>query len=75
MGKRGTRFRIWASRNIKEYIFKGFVMDDELLKNPDGHPDYFDELLERIRDIRVSAKRFYQKVRSLNCRVSLSSCR
>ena len=63
--KRGTQFRIWANRNLKEYIAKGFVMDDERLKNPDGRPDYFDELLARIRDIRTSEKRFYQKVRDL----------
>ena len=46
-------------------MVKGFVMDDERLKNPDGRPDYFDELLDRIRDIRASEKRFYQKVRDL----------
>ena len=63
--KRGTQFRIWANQNLKEYMIKGFVMDDERLKNPDGHPDYFDELLERIRDIRASEKRFYQKIRDL----------
>ena len=63
--KRGTQFRQWANRNLKEYIVKGFVMDDERLKNPDGRPDYFDELLARIRDIRASEKRFYQKVRDL----------
>ena len=63
--KRGTQFRIWANRNLKEYMIKGFVMDDERLKNPEGRPDYFDELLERIRDIRASEKRFYQKVRDL----------
>lgn len=63
--KRGTQFRIWANRNLKEYMVKGFVMDDERLKTPDGRPDYFDELLERIRDIRSSEKRFYQKVREL----------
>lgn len=63
--KRGTQFRIWANRNLKEYMIKGFVMDDERLKNPDGRPDYFDELLERIRDIRASEKRFYQKIRDL----------
>lgn len=68
--KRGTQFRIWANRNLKSYIVKGFVMDDERLKNPDGRPDYFDELLSRIRDIRASEKRFYQKVRDL---LSLSS--
>lgn len=63
--KRGTQFRQWANRNLKEYMIKGFVMDDERLKNPDGRPDYFDELLARIRDIRSSEKRFYQKVREL----------
>jgi hypothetical protein len=63
--KRGTQFRIWANHNLKEYMIKGFVMDDLRLKNPDGRPDYFDELLERIRDIRASEKRFYQKVRDL----------
>ncbi|MDR7209968.1 virulence RhuM family protein [Flavobacterium piscis] len=63
--KRGTQFRQWANRNLKEYMIKGFVMDDERLKNPDGRPDYFDELLARIRDVRASEKRFYQKVRDL----------
>ncbi len=63
--KRGTQFRIWANHHLKEYMIKGFVMDDERLKNPDGRPDYFDELLERIREIRASEKRFYQKVRDL----------
>jgi hypothetical protein len=63
--KRGTQFRIWANRHLKEYMVKGFVMDDERLKNPDGRPDYFDELLERIREIRASEKRFYQKIRDL----------
>lgn len=63
--KRGTQFRMWANQNLKEFMIKGFVMDDQRLKNPDGRPDYFDELLERIRDIRASEKRFYQKVRDL----------
>lgn len=62
---RGVQFRRWASTILKEYLAKGFVMDDERLKNPDGRPDYFDEMLERIRDIRASEKRFYQKVRDL----------
>jgi hypothetical protein len=62
---RGTQFRQWANRNLKEYMIKGFLMDDERLKNPDGRPDYFDELLAKIRDIRSSEKRFYQKVRDL----------
>lgn len=63
--KRGTQFRQWANQNLTSYMIKGFVMDDERLKNPDGRPDYFDELLARIRDIRASEKRFYQKVRDL----------
>ena len=68
--KRGVQFRQWATRNLAEYMCKGFIMDDERLKNPDGRSDYFDELLARIRDIRSSEKRFYQKVRDL---FSLSS--
>lgn len=64
-GKRGTQFRQWATRHLAEYLVKGFTMDDERLKNPKGQPDYFDELLERIRDIRASEKRFYQKLRDL----------
>jgi hypothetical protein len=60
---RGTQFRQWATRTLGEYLTKGFVMDDERLKDPKW--DYFDELLERIRDIRSSEKRFYQKVRDL----------
>lgn len=61
---RGTQFRQWATAHLSEYLIKGFVMDDELLKNPGGW-DYFDELLARIREIRASEKRFYQKVRDL----------
>src|SRR5690606_25637426 len=61
---RGVQFRQWATAHLKEYLLKGFVMDDERLKNPGGW-DYFDELLERIREIRASEKRFYQKVRDL----------
>jgi hypothetical protein len=57
-----TRFRQWATRHIKEFIVKGFVMDDERLKNPDLPFDYFDELLRRIQDIRTSEKRFYRKI-------------
>ena len=64
-GVRGTQFRQWATRHLSEYLVKGFTMDDERLKNPDGRPDYFDELLQRIRDIRASEKRFYQKLRDL----------
>lgn len=63
--KRGVQFRRWASTVLAEYLRKGFVLDDERLKNPDGRPDYFDEMLARIRDIRASEKRFYQKVRDL----------
>ena len=62
---RGVQFRRWASTVLKEFLVKGFAMDDERLKNPDGRPDYFDEMLARIRDIRASEKRFYQKVRDL----------
>lgn len=62
---RGVQFRRWASTVLAEYLLKGFAMDDERLKNPDGRPDYFDEMLARIRDIRASEKRFYQKVRDL----------
>ena len=61
---RGVQFRQWATRNLAEYLTKGFVMDDARLKNPKGW-DYFDELLARIREIRASEKRFYQKVRDL----------
>lgn len=64
-GVRGVQFRQWATRHLSEYLVKGFIMDDERLKNPDGRPDYFDELLQRIRDIRASEKRFYQKLRDL----------
>ncbi len=61
--KKATRFRQWATKTLKEYIQKGFVLNDEMLKN--GHPfgrDYFDELLERIREIRASERRAYQKI-------------
>lgn len=61
---RGTQFRQWATTHLREYLIKGFVMDDARLKEPGGW-DYFDELLERIRDIRASEKRFYQKVRDI----------
>lgn len=57
-----TRFRQWATQRLREYIVKGFVLDDERLKNPDQPFDYFDELIRRIRDIRTSERRFYQKI-------------
>ena len=59
-----TAFRIWATERLKEYIIKGFTMDDERLKNPQNifGKDYFEEQLERIRDIRSSERRFYQKI-------------
>jgi len=64
-----TRFRIWSTQRLKEYIIKGFVMDDERLKNPpvagSSAPDYFDEMLERIRDIRASERRMYLRVREI----------
>jgi hypothetical protein len=68
---RGTQFRIWATQRLREYIIKGFTLDDERLKNPPGAkaigplgpaPDYFDELLERVRAIRTSERRFYLKI-------------
>lgn len=66
---RGTQFRIWATQRLREYLIKGFTMDDERLKNPPdpahGIPDYFDELLERIRDIRASERRMYLRVREI----------
>lgn len=61
---RGIQFRQWATAHLKEYLVKGFIIDDARLKDPVGW-DYFDELLQRIRDIRASEKRFYQKVRDL----------
>jgi hypothetical protein len=57
-----TRFRQWATQRLREYIVKGFVMDDERLKNPNQPFDYFEELLRRIQDIRTSERRFYQKI-------------
>ncbi len=57
-----TQFRIWATQKLREYIVKGFVLDDERLKNPDRPFDYFEELLRRIQDIRASERRFYQKI-------------
>ena len=64
---RGTQFRQWATERLSEYLVKGFTMDDERLKNPPGkgHTDYFDELLERIRDIRASERRVYLRVREI----------
>jgi hypothetical protein len=61
---RGSQFRRWATTVLRDYLVKGFVLDDARLKEPGGF-DYFDELLRRIRDIRASEKRFYQKVRDL----------
>lgn len=67
--ERGTQFRRWATERLSEYLVKGFTMDDERLKNPPvpgtGVPDYFDELLERIRDIRASERRMYLRVREI----------
>lgn len=64
---RGTQFRQWATERLREYLVKGFTMDDERLKNPPGPgvPDHFDELLERIRDIRASERRVYLRVREI----------
>ena len=57
-----TRFRMWATERLKEYVIKGFILDDERLKNPDHPFDYFEELSRRIQDIRTSERRFYQKI-------------
>jgi hypothetical protein len=59
---RGTQFRIWATHQLREFIRKGFLLDDERLKNPDQPFDYYDELIHRIQDIRTSERRFYQKI-------------
>ncbi len=59
---RATQFRIWATKTLKEFIIKGFVLDDDRLKNPDAPFDYFEELTQRIQDIRTSEKRFYRKI-------------
>jgi hypothetical protein len=61
---RGTQFRIWATKRLKEFIIKGFTLDDERLKNA-GQGNYFEELMSRIRDIRTSEKNFYYKVREI----------
>lgn len=63
--KRGVQFRIWANEHLKSYLQKGFIIDSDRLKNPNGRTDYFDELLEQLRDIRASEKRFYQKIKDL----------
>jgi len=67
-----THFRIWATERLKEYIIKGFVMDDERLKNPGNifGKDYFEEQLARIRDIRSSERRFYQKITDIYAQCS-----
>ena len=66
---RGTQFRQWATQTLQEYLIKGFVMDDERLKNPrvgdSAVPDYFDDMLERIRDIRASERRVYLRVKDI----------
>lgn len=61
---RGTQFRIWATKRLKEFIIKGFTLDDERLKNA-GEGNYFEELISRIRDIRTSEKNFYYKIREI----------
>lgn len=71
-----TAFRIWATERLKEYIVKGFIMDDERLKNPDNifGKDYFEEQLARIRDIRSSERRFYQKITDIYSKCSADYC-
>lgn len=61
-----TRFRQWATQHLREFIVKGFVLDDERMKNPDQPFDYFEELTRRIQDIRTSEKRFYQKITDIS---------
>lgn len=70
--KKATMFRIWANKILKEYIIKGYVMNDERLKEPEYYfgKDYFDEQLERIRDIRSSERRFYQKITDIYSKCS-----
>jgi len=68
--RQAMMFRQWATTVLSEYLVKGFAIDDERLKNPGAEPDYFDELAQRIREIRASEKRFYQKVRELFARTS-----
>ncbi len=67
-----TQFRIWATERLKEYIIKGFIMDDERLKNPNNifGQDYFEEQLARIRDIRSSERRLYQKITDIYAQCS-----
>ena len=71
--KKATNFRIWSTKVLKEYMIKGFVMDDERLKNPNYlfGEDYFDEMLERIRNIRSSERSFYQKITDIYCSCSI----
>jgi hypothetical protein len=70
--KQGTQFRIWATKTLKEYIIKGFVLDDQRLKNGKHFgKDYFDELFERIREIRASERRFYQKITDIYAECSI----
>ena len=70
--KKATMFRIWANRVLKEFIIKGYVMDDARLREPENFfgKDYFEEQLERIRDIRASERRFYQKITDIYCQCS-----
>ncbi len=73
---KATQFRIWATQTLREFIIKGFVLDDERLKlNKHFGPDYFDELLERIREIRASERRFYLKITDIyeQCSIDYSS--
>jgi hypothetical protein len=71
--QRGTQFRIWATKVLREYIIKGFSMDDDRLKQGSSQfgKDYFDELLERIREIRASERRFYQKITDIYAQCSV----
>jgi hypothetical protein len=71
--QQGTQFRIWATKVLREYIIKDFAIDDDRLKQGSSHfgKDYFDELLERIREIRASERRFYQKITDIYAQCSV----
>ena len=71
--KKATDFRIWATKHLKEFILKGYVLDDERLKQgQDFNKDYFKELLERIRSIRASERRIYQQITDIFCRILMT---
>jgi hypothetical protein len=70
---RGTQFRIWATQRLREYIIKGFTLDDERLKDGGVRNDYFDELIQRVREIRTSERNFYRKITDIYARSPIDS--